>query len=253
MEEVTLKPKFRATLECPKCGDYFTPPVCVCPYGHTICGPCKGEAILCPICQNPYGPASRNFTLERMLENITVTCKYPGCNKEITLSERQTHSRVCPFSPMVQCFAGCESFHEDIVRHLIEKHEYKEIVMEAEGGMRSFSGPQDSWVSDTEWPRGVWRLGAEPIIVHARSYAGAFHISLFTVSRSKITLSLTIDNGDSCIRFKGKAPHVSEILSSKHLLPHLNCDCSVLLSSFLKRNEDDEEILKLWVHVRKID
>lgn len=252
MEEVSLKPKFCAALECPKCRDFYTPPVSLCPFGHTVCGPCKGTSSLCPICQNPYGPAARNFTLERMLEQITVTCKYPNCNKEISLAERQNHARTCAFSPMVQCFAGCDLFIEDIVAHLIEKHEYKEIVMQAQGGLRSFSGPQDSWISDTEWPRGVWRLGEEPIIVHARSFSGAFHISLYTITRSKAVLSLTIKSEEASIHFKGKAPHVSELQTNKTIFPHLNCDCAVLLSSFLKRTEEDAEILKLWVEVERL-
>ena len=180
-----------------------------------------------------------------------MTCKYPDCNKEISLAERQNHARTCPYSPMVQCFAGCDMYVENIVAHLIEKHEYKEIVMDARGGMRSFSGPQDSWVSDTEWPRGVWRLGEEPIIVHARSSAGSFHISLYSVTRTRVSLALTIKNEEAAIRFKGRAPHVSEIMANKTVLPHLNCDCGVLLASFLKRTEDDTEILKLWVEVER--
>lgn len=141
---------------------------------------------------------------------------------------------------------------DNIVAHLIERHEYKEIVMEAVGGLRSFSGPQDSWISDTEWPRGVWRLGDEPIIVHARSSSGSFHIFLYCVTRTKVRLALTIHNDDSCIRFKGRAPHISEIMTNKSTLPHLNCDCGVLLASFLKRTEDDAEILKLWVEVERL-
>ena len=42
-------------------------------------------------------------------------------------------------------------------------------------------------------------------------------------------------------------------MTNKQILPHLNCDCAVLLSSFLKKNEDDEEILKLWVQVKKLE
>lgn len=184
-----------------------------------------------------------------MLENVLIPCKFEGCGTRISLAERLEHFRNCPFNNYLRCLA-CASYEEDLVRHLIDLHDYKEISMEEGGGVRSFSGPYDSWVRDTDWPRGVWKFGLEPIIVHAKSVSGVFHVYLFRTVRAPLKISMAVDNPDSSIRFSGVIPHVNEY-SDKSCEPHFNSDVSVLLHNFVKQHEDDEEILRLWVTVTR--
>jgi hypothetical protein len=68
--------------------------------------------------------------------------------------------------------------------------------MEEHGGMRSFSGPYDSWVRDTDWPKGIWKFGPDSIIVHAKSSSNVFHIYLYHVQNTPLTIGLSIECGE---------------------------------------------------------
>jgi hypothetical protein len=104
---------------------------------------------------------------------------------------------------------------------LLQKHEYKEIHMEDTGGVRSFSGPYDSWTRDTDWPKGVWRFGGEAIIVHARSFQNIFHIYLFRVTKTPMMVTLSIESGEYSLSFTGKVPHAADF-AEKATEPHFN-------------------------------
>ena len=69
---------------------------------------------------------------------------------------------------------------EYMIDYLVAEHGYKEIQMSNSGGIRSFSGPYESWREDTVWPRGIWRLENDPLVVYAKSKKGIFHIYLQT-------------------------------------------------------------------------
>jgi hypothetical protein len=146
-----------------------------------------------------------------MLENLSVPCKFNGCTETVTLAKRAQHIAECPFNNYVKCIAGCGVYNDDLIRHLIQAHDYKEIIMEETGGMRSFSGPFDSWVRDTEWPRGIWWCGGSPIIVHARTVCNVFHIYLFTTCKTLQKIQLEIEAKDEFrIKFVGKIPHARD-------------------------------------------
>ena len=188
-----------------------------------------------------------------MLESLTTTWKFNGWNEVVTLALRSKHMNECPYNNFIRCIAGCGIYDDDLVRHLINQHDYKEIIMEESGGMRSFSGPFDSWVRDTEWPRGIWWWGGSPIIVHARTVCSVFHIYLYTVSKSvqKITLQIEAKD-DYVIKYTGIIPHARDYFEKVNA-PHFNCDTEVLLNHFVKVHEEDEEILRLWVKVQHIN
>jgi len=248
MDKVILTTNFTETLECPICYDYFTSPVILCPNGHSICNICGTTSKTCPVCRAQLSKTSRNIVLEKMLEQISVPCKFQGCQEVITLASRSAHYKVCPYNNFTLCIE-CGSSEEDLVRHLISQHDYKEIAMEEEGGLRSFSGPLESWGRDTEWPKGVWRFGKEPIIVHAKSTSGVFHVYLFRINKKPLYISLEVENEEFAVVFKGQVPFISD--ENKKNAPHLNCDVSVLLNNFVKVHDEDEEILRLWVNVKR--
>ena len=103
---------------------------------------------------------------------------------------------------------------------------------------------------DTEWPKGVWKFGKNNLIVRALSSGGIFHVYLYRIERDPVYIKLLLDNDECQFGFKGKLPHISEY-QEKSPEPHFNCDVNLLLEKFVKRHEDDEDILRLWIKVSK--
>lgn len=249
MEKFEVNSLLAESLECPVCYDFYDPPIYICQNGHSLCHRCTKISKPCPLCRASLTQNFRNYSLEKILEQITVPCKYTGCPESTTLFERTNHLKVCKFNNNINCIE-CGSSEENIVAHLIKQHDYKEIVMQDSGGLRSFSGPQNSWVVDTEWPKGVWRFGKSNLIVKAISSGGIFHVYLYRVEREPVFIKLMLDSEECQFGFKGKLPHISEYLE-KSTEPHFNCDVSLLLERFVKKHEDDEDILRLWIRVSK--
>jgi len=248
---ISLNPHFKETLECPICLEFFTPPVFICGNGHSLCALCKDQSKSCPICRGSFSNGSRNTVIECMLEQLSILCKYEGCGQTLSLGQRSQHYRVCPFNNLLKCFE-CGSCEGDLGQHLLGRHDYKEIAMEGDGGNRSFSGPYESWVRDTEWPKGIWKFGAEATVVHAKSKQGLFHVYLYRVSKTPMRVSMSIANGEDCILFTGRVPHISE-LQEKANPSHFNCDVNVILAHYVKVHEEDEEILRLWMTVQRLE
>ena len=96
---------------------------------------------------------------------------------------------------------------------------------------------------------GIWRLDNEPLIVHAKSKKGIFHIYLYRFSKEDVKVVLNVENSEFSIKFTGTVPSVSEFEQNNQ--PHFNCDVSILLKNFLKMHEEDPEILRLWVSVKR--
>lgn len=249
MEELCINSQFRESLECLICRDYYTPPILLCPNGHSICSICGSKAKKCPQCRGVLNKNSRNKVLESILEHVSVPCKFSGCTEVNTLSTRQEHYKACSFNSSFNC-VECYSSEPDLVGHLIGVHEYKEILMDAAGGLRSFSGPLESWARDTAWPKGIWRLGSEPLVVHAKSSSGVFHVHLYKLTREPVRVSLTVEKPDCSFVFRGAIPHISDF-QEKSNDPHFNCEVVMLLSNFVKVHEEDEDILRLWMTVKR--
>lgn len=241
---------FQSSLECPICFDYYTPPIRFCSNGHSICSFCAQSCKNCYFCRNPLNPSSRNLALEKILENVSIHCKFEGCNETFPMSKLAEHNDMCKFNNYFKCIE-CQNSEIDIVTHLIKNHEYKEIIMEAAGGKRSFSGPYESWIRDTEWPKGLWRFGDEAIIVHACTLNGIFHVYLYRVSKYPVKISLKVKKKSEFeLFYLGNVPHLMEFKAKKSE-PHLNCDVNILLKNFIQVHDDDEEILRLWINVKR--
>ena len=249
MEKVEVNSLFAESLECPICYDFYDPPIYLCQNGHSLCHRCVKTSKVCPLCRAPMTQNLRNISLEKILEQITVPCKFSGCTETTTLFERSNHLKNCKFNNYISCIE-CGSSEENLIMHIIKHHDYKEIVMQDSGGVRSFSGPQESWMRDTEWPKGVWKFGKKNLVVRALSSGGIFHIYLYRIERDPFYIKLLLDNDDYKFGFKGKLPHITEY-QEKSTEPHFNCDVSLLLEKFVKKHEDDEDILRLWIKVSK--
>lgn len=248
--DLKLGLNFEGCLECPICFDIFTPPIRICPNGHSLCHTCAQSSKVCPICRSLLNLNSHNLVLENILENLTVPCKFEGCSEVIVLSRLSQHFDMCKFNNYFKCIE-CQNSEIDIVTHLVKNHDYKEISMEADGGKRSFSGPFDSWIRDTDWPKGLWRFGSEPMIVHACTISGVFHVYLYRISKHPVRIQLSVKKKDEHeIFYNGNVPHLMEF-KEKKTEPHFNCDVNLLLRNFIQVHEEDEEILRLWIDAKK--
>lgn len=249
---LNINARFKEVLRCPTCQEYFSAPVSICPEGHSICADCRSRSCECPVCRRSYSSNSRNIVLEQMLESLTVNCSYEGCREPISLAAWKVHSLSCQFASRLKCIAGCGLFFDDLATHLLTAHEYREIVMDRNGGLRSFSGPMDSWAQNTEWPRGIWRLGEDAIVVQAKTDQGTFHVYLIRLSHEKVSLRLKVKGAEGTLSFIGKVPHANEHQDKPTSIAHFNCSVDVLMKSFARPHEDDPEILRLWMKVDRI-
>lgn len=248
--ELKLGNNFSSSLECPICYEYYTLPIRICINGHSFCCICAQSSKVCPICRSALNSNSHNIALESILENISIPCKFDGCNETIVLSKLSEHFDVCKFNNYFKCIE-CQTNEIDIVSHLVKNHEYKEISMEPTGGRRSFSGPFDSWIRDTEWPKGLWRFGSEPMIVHACTTNGIFHVYLYRISKHPIKIKLSVKKKHEYeVFYNGNVPHLMEF-KDKKLETHFNCDVNLLLRNFIQVHEEDEEILRLWIDTKR--
>ena len=110
-ESITLNSNLTQCLECPVCMDFLCAPVYQCINGHSICAHCSKNILshsnetnsVCPICRSSFSREFRNFSLEKILENITITCKFEGCKENIKLSDRIEHQNICQLNPNIEC------------------------------------------------------------------------------------------------------------------------------------------------------
>lgn len=247
MDSFSLTPSFSRSLECPICLDFYSPPILLCSNGHSICSVCVLHPNLCPVCQGVINRNTQNKALELVLKQVFLPCTFSGCTAKVDIFSRNEHFLSCIHNDHIACIE-CNKPQADLVAHLVNMHEYKEIIMELEGGLRSFSGPYDSWIRETEWPKGIWKFGQESLVVHAKSTAGIFHIYLSRISKFPMIISMMVESTEHSIEFEGEVPHLTELLEKPHQ-PHFNCEINILLRGFLKEYEEDEEILRLWVNV----
>jgi hypothetical protein len=185
-----------------------------------------------------------------MMEQVSRKCKFPECGLVVTLDQWHVHQSECKFNPNLKCIE-CGSSEENLIQHLMKNHEYKEITMDSDECIRSFSGPMESWTGNTEWPKGIWKFGEEHLLVKAKASDSVFHIFLYRITKAITTVSLEIKNteDDTSIRFKGDLPHISEF-QEHYDIPHFNCEVKQLMN-FIKSQEEESTNFKLTVHVKK--
>ena len=135
-EPVVLNFNINQCLECPVCMDFLCAPVNQCSNGHSICGQCiaTGSVKVCPICRIALTESFRNYSLEKILENITTTCRCPGCKEVVNVSKRAEHQKLCRFNPNIECtISDCYWNGPDLCSHLKSVHAIKEFEMNSKG------------------------------------------------------------------------------------------------------------------------
>lgn len=92
--------KMMLDMECPVCQEVMIPPIYQCVVGHSVCDACKPKLKECPTCRNTIAN-TRNFTLERISENLRYKCKnrIDGCTFETNSSGIRQHEVECKFNP----------------------------------------------------------------------------------------------------------------------------------------------------------
>lgn len=250
MSDLVFSTSFSESFECPICIEYYKLPIHFCTQGHSLCARCRERSRICPHCRQLFVQNARNISLEKMMEQVSRSCKFPDCDKVVTLDQWHNHQSECNFNPNLKCIE-CGSSEEYLIEHLKRNHEYKEITMDSDECIRSFSGPNSSWTGNTEWPKGIWKFGDEHLVVKAKANEGVFHVYLYRISKAITTVSLEIKNPDDgiSIKFKGDLPHISEF-QDLCPSPHLNCEIKQLIN-FLKPQEDEQDNFKLTVYVKK--
>lgn len=107
-------------LSCRMCKVVMTPPIFVCPFGHSVCGNCRSEK--CSFC---FGKVNlRNLDLEERSKNLFHKCTYSalcGTNR-LTIDELRKHEISCKY--MVYCcpLDGEKGNFDELESHMKIRH-----------------------------------------------------------------------------------------------------------------------------------
>jgi len=106
------------------------PPIKLCVNGHNICDICRSKITACPTCRHPFLGAT-NVALEKLAREVKYPCLYEkfGC-KEVFLHDTirehqhrcQHRPHKCPVYKLPNVKCGWTGSHNDIKKHLMEKH-----------------------------------------------------------------------------------------------------------------------------------
>ncbi|KAF5298504.1 hypothetical protein FQR65_LT00046 [Abscondita terminalis] len=129
-EELNLKSAYSDTLldeiECPICNEYMTPPIFICPTGHSICNSCRPKIRICPSCRSEI-QNSRNFALEKLTTVLEYRCKYWGfgCNLRLNYRKVELHQQHCSYA-FEECpfksLGWCNDRDVDLIEHFRINH-----------------------------------------------------------------------------------------------------------------------------------
>ena len=221
------------------CLKFYFRPIVMCLNGHSICMDCSAQA--CPLCGVPLNPSFRNITLEQVLEQISLPCRFPQCFAVVPLSEYNSHCTSCEYS--TRC-AECSAEPADLRDHLVTVHKFKHFAMPLAGGVRLFSGPYSCWTTNTTWPKGIWSFGPHSVVAQARTEDGTFALSLYRLTHPSFKVRLKLQSDEHSISHCLSVPHVS---SGQRDALRLECSVSTLLHRFAQA---EGNILTLCVNVK---
>ncbi|CAG9861085.1 unnamed protein product [Phyllotreta striolata] len=104
---------------CTDCGITLSPPIFLCPCGHSFCSGCQNS--VCRLCLEKV-TFERNYHLEEKFNKFLVPCKYKknGCPEKLIYSELANHIKTCTFCDYTCPVAGCffEGQYKHTVKHL---------------------------------------------------------------------------------------------------------------------------------------
>lgn len=251
-DSVVLNFNINQCLECPVCMELLCVPVYQCVNGHSVCPQCtrsdKISLTTCPICRSPLSREFRNYSLEKILENITIHCKFEGCNMPIRLSERLEHENVCKFNPNIECsLSDCLWKGPDLCDHLKSVHAIKEFTMN-NCGTRGWNSK--TW-KDADWGFSIWNFNGKQVLNQSISNKNFFFLWVYNIQEEPLRLKLTIGSGLMKTEYKLITTSVKKCRKAKNMPLHMNiCEIEKF---FLEPAEGlDEGYKRLTIEVKLI-
>jgi len=237
-------------LECPVCLDFFTPPVYSCPNGHSICSVCSERTSTCPECRASFSSKLQNLAVERMLEALEMSCRYPGCSATMSLARRRQHEESCEFNPSIECVVtDCTWVGKDLPAHLKSAHSAKEFQMKKAGGVRGWNSK--TW-KRADWGFGIWNFDGIVILNKSESTGEMFYLYMYDIDSKRHTLRLQVSCGRNRISFEVKTASARCIAQFQTLPFHLSI--KEIEQHFLEPAEGLEEGYKrLSISVEMLD
>lgn len=222
-DSVVLNFNINSCLECPVCMDLLSVPVYQCTNGHSICPQCtrsdKISLKICPICRSSLTGDLRNYSLERILENITIKCKFEGCTESIKLSERIDHENLCRFNPYIECtLPDCLWKGLDLCAHLKQTHAIKEFNMD-NCGTRGWNSK--TW-KEADWGFSIWNFNGKQVLNQSISNKNFFFLWVYNIQDEPLRLKLTIGNQNQKTSYKLVTTSVKKYKKHKSMPLHMN-------------------------------
>ena len=200
METLVFNPNIQSSLECPVCFDFLSQPIMQCKNGHSFCWECCKLSPSCPLCRCDITQACRNITLEKVLENIEMSCKFKDCKAKLNLATRKQHLEECVFNPYVKCvYSSCRWSGEELDVHLKNAHGVKDFIMRREGGQRGWNSK--SW-KEADWGFSIWNIDGNVVINQSKSNKEFFYLWVYDLGKERLKLRLTVCKGDLRVAFR---------------------------------------------------
>ena len=253
IDSVVLNINIDACLECPVCMDLLSVPVYQCTNGHSICPQCtrsdKISLKICPICRCSLTGDLRNYSLERILENITMKCKFGGCTDSVKLSERIEHENLCRFNPYIECtLPDCLWKGLDLCAHLKQTHAIKEFNMD-NCGTRGWNSK--TW-KEADWGFSIWNFNGKQVLNQSISNKNFFFLWVYNIQEEPLRLKLTIGNESQRTSYTLVTTSVKNYKKHKSMPLHMNI--VEIEKFFLEPAEGlDEGYKRLTIEVRVLN
>lgn len=222
-DSVVLSFNINQCLECPVCMDLLCSPVYQCVNGHSICPQCtrsdKISLTICPICRSSLSKEFRNHSLEKILENITIACRFEGCQESIRLSERLEHENSCIFNPNIECtLTDCLWKGPDLCTHLKNVHAIKEFNM-SNSNTRGWNSK--TW-RDADWGFSIWNFNGKQVLNQSVSNKNFFFLWVYSIQDEPLRLMLKICSGSQKAEYSIMTTPVKKYRKVKSMPLHMN-------------------------------
>ena len=117
------------TWNCPICLDIFEDPV-ETPCCHNLfCERCIEPVLKCPFCKKLLVRCIPNIPIKRLIQELSVKCRHPQCNKVIKKGYQKKHELNCK-NALVPCTHSqycAKILRKDLKDHLDSKCEYRPV------------------------------------------------------------------------------------------------------------------------------
>lgn len=92
--------------KCPICLDLLNAPAETPCCANLFCEGCLRGLTRCPLCKQPLQRWRLNYPVQRLVENLAVSCSFAGCGQEVRRRDLLIHENQCDWMPL-PCKYGC--------------------------------------------------------------------------------------------------------------------------------------------------